>query len=370
MPLVKILVTPQTQFWNSETEKFDQFWTMEQIGKFIQIESMIAIALSLIVFFGVVFVGRRNKRKGSRAEESKNQNVNIFIMKIIKWFLKFFAYFFLLLVFIIFVSICLSVLNIFRNLPFEPSQIKSVTFYCVDPFDLMDYEGYLTYIEPYSYKLSLEEAQLLFKETQGNIHTGWKGGRFLGVVELENGKRYDMAMGMMSDYKVLHKGLYMRFSGESAALYEELSGKLYKDCRPLLESKGCLAQIKSNLEILEKGGEYSLEELFGNEKESLEINRQLSKIFQTSTKENGGIIFYTSAIPVKDGLLCDAYETPFLFTCESNEWASKVNPLMKPMSENFFVWSSGKNQSNEFGFGDDIFFPKTRFEPFVIRPNR
>lgn len=68
---MKILVTPQTQFWNSEKEKFDQFWTMEQIGKFIQIESMIAIALSLIVFFGVVFVGRRNKRKGSRAEESK-----------------------------------------------------------------------------------------------------------------------------------------------------------------------------------------------------------------------------------------------------------------------------------------------------------
>lgn len=71
MPLVKILVTPQTLVWNSETEKYDQFWTMEQIGKFIQIESMIAIALSLIVFFGVVFVGRRNKRKGSRAEESK-----------------------------------------------------------------------------------------------------------------------------------------------------------------------------------------------------------------------------------------------------------------------------------------------------------
>lgn len=68
---MKILVTPQTLVWNSETEKYDQFWTMEQIGKFIQIESMIAIALSLIVFFGVVFVGRRNKRKGSRAEESK-----------------------------------------------------------------------------------------------------------------------------------------------------------------------------------------------------------------------------------------------------------------------------------------------------------
>lgn len=292
-------------------------------------------------------------------------------MKIIKWFLKFFAYLFLLLVFIIFVSICLSVLNIFRNLPFEPSQIKSVTFYCVDPvFDLTDYEEYLTYMEPYSYRLSLEEAQLLFKETQGNLHTGWKGGRFLGVVELENGKRYDMAMGSMSDFKVLHKGLYMRFSGESAALYSELSGKLYGDCQPLLKSKIGLNQIKKNLDILEKGGEYSLEELFGNEKESLEINRQLSKIFQTSTNENGGNIFHTSEISVKDGPLCDAYETPLYFTSGSKEWASKVNPLMKPMSENFFVWSSGKNQSNEFGFGDDIFFPKTRFEPFVIRPNR
>lgn len=71
MPLVKILVTPQTLVWNSETNIYDQIWTMEQIGKFVQIESMIAIALSLIVFFGVVFVGRRNKRKGSRAEESK-----------------------------------------------------------------------------------------------------------------------------------------------------------------------------------------------------------------------------------------------------------------------------------------------------------
>ena len=65
MPLVKILVTPQTRFWNSETGKFDQFWTMEQIGKFVQIESMIAIALSLIVFFGVVFVGRRNRKYGA-----------------------------------------------------------------------------------------------------------------------------------------------------------------------------------------------------------------------------------------------------------------------------------------------------------------
>jgi len=71
MPLVKIFVTPQTLVWNSETNKYDQIWTMEQIGKFVQIESMIAIALSLIVFFGVVFVGRRNRRKGSRAEESK-----------------------------------------------------------------------------------------------------------------------------------------------------------------------------------------------------------------------------------------------------------------------------------------------------------
>lgn len=68
MPLIKILVTPQTLVWNSETEKYDQIWTMgeiEKIGKFVQIESMIAIALSLIVFFGVVFVGRRNKRCGA-----------------------------------------------------------------------------------------------------------------------------------------------------------------------------------------------------------------------------------------------------------------------------------------------------------------
>jgi len=74
MPLVKIFVTPQTLVWNSETNKYDPVWTMgemEKIGDFVQIESMIAIALSLIVFFGVVFVGRRNKRKGSRAEESK-----------------------------------------------------------------------------------------------------------------------------------------------------------------------------------------------------------------------------------------------------------------------------------------------------------
>jgi len=68
MPLAKILGTPQTLVWNSEMEKYDQIWTWgetEKIGNFVQMESMIAIALSLIVFFGVVFVGQRNKRCGA-----------------------------------------------------------------------------------------------------------------------------------------------------------------------------------------------------------------------------------------------------------------------------------------------------------------
>ncbi len=287
--------------------------------------------------------------------------------KIFKWFLVIISVILAVPVFIILLSLFISIVGCYRSLPFEPSEIKSVTFYCVDPvFGDGNYEEYLPYMEPYSYQLSLEEAQLLFKETKPYFHTGWKGRPFLGIVELESGNKYDIAMGMGSVFMVIDWSISKYFSGESATLYRELSGKLYKDCRPLLESKRGLAQIKTNLDILEKGDKYSLEELFGNGRESLGINRQLIEVFQTSTNENGENTFYTSAIPVKDGLLCDAYETPFLFTCESNEWASKVNPLMEPMSENFFVWSSGKNQSNEFGFGDDIFFPKTQSEPFVI----
>lgn len=272
-------------------------------------------------------------------------------------------------IFIILLSLFISIIGCYRSLPFEPSEIKSVTFYCVDPvFGIEDYEEYLPYIEPYSYRLSLEEAQMLFRETSPYFHVGWKGRPFLGVVELENGKRHDMAMGMGSVFMVLNGSISKYFRGESATLYRELSGKLYKDYyRPFLKSKRGLNQIKENLDILEKGDEYSLEELFGNRKESLEINRQLSKIFQTSTNENVVNRFYTSELSVKEGLLCDAYETPFLFTCVSNEWSSKVNPLIEPMSTNFFVWSAGKNQSNEFGFGDDIFFPKTQSERFVIR---
>lgn len=287
--------------------------------------------------------------------------------KISKCFLVIISIIFTVPIFIILLSLFISIVGCYKSLPFEPSEIKSVTFCCVDPvFGDGNNKEYFPYVEPYSYRLSLEEAQLLFKETRPFFHIGWKERPFLGIVELENGKKYNMAMGMGSVFMVLNGSISKYFRGESAALYRELSGELYMNWRPLLESKRGLNQIKGNLDIFERGGEYSLEELFGVERKSLEINRQLSKIFQTSTNENGGNRFSTSEISVKEGLLCDAYETPFLFTYESNEWASKINPLMKPMSENFFVWSSGKNQSNEFGFGDDIFFPKTQPEPFVI----
>jgi predicted small lipoprotein YifL len=215
--------------------------------------------------------------------------------KIFKWFIVIILVILAVPVLIILLSLFISIAGCNRSLPFEPTEIKSVTFYCVDPvFGDEDYEEYLPYIEPYSYRLSLEEAQMLFKETSPYFHVGWKGRPFLGIVELENGKRYDVAMGMGSVFMVLNGSISKYFGGESAALYRELSGELYTNCRPFFKSKRGLNQIEENLDILEKGGEYSLGELFGSGKDSLEINRQLSKIFQTSTNENGGNRFYTS----------------------------------------------------------------------------
>jgi len=138
----------------------------------------------------------------------------------------------LLIIFLILISPILllflftlpSIICSYRDIPFDTSMISKATFYQVDP--IFGNENYIEYLEktkPNGYCLEAEKAQILFKDTKGVPWLAWKGGRFLGVVEMENEEKYYIAMGYWGGFfQILGTGYYRQFVGLSGEQYGEL----------------------------------------------------------------------------------------------------------------------------------------------------
>lgn len=86
----------------------------------------------------------------------------------------------------------------------------------------------------------------------------------------------------------------------------------------------------------------------------------MAEIFNKSTYgylkkdiENDGFI-------AQDGLFYDTWGVPVYFMQKNNIDFHKLHPDLKRFKKDFPViaWSSGKNKSNEFGYGDDIYVEK------------
>jgi hypothetical protein len=83
----------------------------------------------------------------------------------------------------------------------------------------------------------------------------------------------------------------------------------------------------------------------------LQINRNVATLFATSADKD---ITATRLISA-DGLFHDAWGTPLLFMPTNSPSYEHLNPELKDRPRPFVVWSVGRNKTNEFGKGDDVF---------------
>ena len=101
-----------------------------------------------------------------------------------------------------------------------PANIRSVTLYDIDPREVLNYSNRLSTAS--SYVLKREEIDGLFGNTTTESLHVWKGS-MLGIVELDNGEKHDIAISHFGGYaRVIKTGVGIRFTGSSAAKWEEI----------------------------------------------------------------------------------------------------------------------------------------------------
>lgn len=100
--------------------------------------------------------------------------------------------------------------------------------------------------------------------------------------------------------------------------------------------------------------------LTNSEISSLEYNRQLAEIFNNSSYSylKKDIEDYGFIDP--DGLFYDVWGIPIYFIQTNNVDFQKLHPDLRRIKKDnpVIAWSSGKNKTNEFGYGDDIYIEK------------
>jgi hypothetical protein len=86
---------------------------------------------------------------------------------------------------------------------------------------------------------------------------------------------------------------------------------------------------------------------------ALELNRACAAFFTRSTDP---YITNSAGYLSVDGLYCDAWGIPLWFAVTNTSMYGRLNPQLKEgKGTPFVIWSSGSNQTNDFGFGDDLF---------------
>ena len=87
--------------------------------------------------------------------------------------------------------------------------------------------------------------------------------------------------------------------------------------------------------------------------DGLAINRAVGELLLANRKWTGLI----RAQLVSGDLILDGFGTPIHFAATNCPIRSKLHPtLAQEVRWPYFVWPAGANKSNEFGYGDDIFW--------------
>jgi hypothetical protein len=87
--------------------------------------------------------------------------------------------------------------------------------------------------------------------------------------------------------------------------------------------------------------------------DDLAVNRKVAAFLKRSRDPE---ITNSAKLVASDGLFRDAWGKPLLFAPVSESNDSRLNPKVRKSERGIcFLWSSGSNQTNELGFGDDIY---------------
>lgn len=106
------------------------------------------------------------------------------------------------------------------------------------------------------------------------------------------------------------------------------------------------------IEMREEVDVSKLAESIKPEEDSLLLNRRIAAFLRASSDPD---ITNSLKSISSDGLFRDAWETPLLFLSTNSVYYEKLNPVLKDHPRPFALWSAGRNRTNEFGYGDDIF---------------
>ena len=100
------------------------------------------------------------------------------------------------------------------------------------------------------------------------------------------------------------------------------------------------------------GKEIEAAQLFvGPETRGQAINRRIAALFRQTTNS----LVVARDFVSTDGLFYDGWGLPLEFALTNELFYAKINPLLKTADRPFVIWSAGRNGSNEWGFGDDVF---------------
>lgn len=86
-----------------------------------------------------------------------------------------------------------------------------------------------------------------------------------------------------------------------------------------------------------------------NETNSSVINRQIAAFLKERSNNTRPLNISSN------GMLQDGWGTPLFFAMTNSSIYQNVNSSISNERRPFVVWSAGRNQTNEFGFSDDVF---------------
>jgi hypothetical protein len=87
-----------------------------------------------------------------------------------------------------------------------------------------------------------------------------------------------------------------------------------------------------------------------NGMDSVSLNRAVAGLF----KFCGDKDIQSGKLVGSDGLFRDAWGQPLVFISTNSPSYERINPELKGKARPFVIWSAGPNQTDEYGFGDDI----------------
>lgn len=114
-----------------------------------------------------------------------------------------------------------------------------------------------------------------------------------------------------------------------------------------------MQNILIDFDLLQEKAARNLAESIQSETNSLELNRRVAACFKANPDP---YITNSAALVSPDGLYRDGWGAALNFAATNSSAYARLKPEAKHgKATPFVVWSSGPNQTNEFGFEDDLF---------------